>query len=110
LDLGSVLDEEVDALVGVVNNACWSAGEIAMQYKKEMAPYVPEMLEHFVEMLSHPGVPPGVNENAAIALGRLGIDNYDQLAPHVAKFSEEFLTTIDDIDASEEKATALKGF
>ncbi|KAL2268526.1 hypothetical protein VTJ83DRAFT_3372 [Remersonia thermophila] len=110
LDLDSVLDEEVDGVFGVVNNACWSVGEIALQYKKGMEPFVHEMLEHFVEMLSNPGVPPGVSENAAIALGRLGIDNYDQLAPHLSKFSEEFLSTLEDVDASEEKATALKGF
>jgi HEAT repeat protein len=110
LDLESILDEEVEGSFSVVNNACWSAGEIAMQYKKGMAPFVPEMLQHCVEIISNPGVPPGVSENAAIALGRLGLDNYDLLAPHLPKFSEEFLKAMDEIDPSEEKATAFKGF
>ncbi|KAK4127441.1 ARM repeat-containing protein [Parathielavia appendiculata] len=110
LDLENILDEEVDESFAVVNNACWSAGEIAMQYKKGMAPFVPELLQRCVEIISNPGVPPGVTENAAIALGRLGLDNYDLLAPHLAKFSEEFLKAMDDIDPSEEKATAFKGF
>jgi HEAT repeat protein len=110
LDLESILDEEVEGVFSVVNNACWSVGEIAMQYGKEMAPFVPEMLQRFVEIISNPGVPPGVCENAAVALGRLGLDNRELLAPHLAKFSEEFLGAMDEIDPSEEKATAFKGF
>ncbi|AEO63232.1 uncharacterized protein THITE_2108187 [Thermothielavioides terrestris NRRL 8126] len=110
LDLENILDEEIDSSFSVVNNACWSAGEIAMQYKKGMAPFAQELLQRFLEIISNPGVPPGVNENAAIALGRLGLDNYDILAPHLPKFSEEFLRAMDDIDPTEEKATAFKGF
>jgi HEAT repeat protein len=110
LDLESILDEEVEGVFSVVNNACWSVGEIAMQYGKDMAPFVPEMLQRFVEIISNPGVPPGVCENAAVALGRLGLDHRELLAPHLAKFSEEFLSAMDEIDPSEEKATAFKGF
>ncbi len=110
LDLENILDEEVDGSFSVVNNACWSAGEIAMQYKKGMAPFVPELLQRCVEIISNPGVPPGVSENAAILLGRLGLDNYELLAPHLDKFANEFLDVMDEIDSSEEKATAFKGF
>ncbi|KAL2025165.1 hypothetical protein VTK56DRAFT_167 [Thermocarpiscus australiensis] len=110
LDLENILDEEIDGSFSVVNNACWSAGEIAMQYKKDMAPFVPELFQRCVEIVSNPGVPPGVIENAAICLGRLGLDNHDLLAPHLPKFAEEFLKSMDEIDPSEEKATAFKGF
>ncbi|KAK4150389.1 importin subunit beta-2 [Chaetomidium leptoderma] len=110
LDLENILDEEIDGSFSVVNNACWSAGELAMQYKKGMAPFVPELLQRCVEIISNPGVPPSVNENAATALGRLGLDNPELLAPHLPKFSEEFLKAMEEIDPSEEKATAFKGF
>ncbi|KAL2131332.1 hypothetical protein VTI74DRAFT_5256 [Chaetomium olivicolor] len=110
LDLENILDEEIDGSFSVVNNACWSAGEIAMQYKTGMAPFVPGLLQRLVEIISNPGVPPGVEENAAIALGRLGLDNHELLAPHLPKFSEEFLKAMEDIDPSEEKATAFRGF
>lgn len=110
LDLETILDEEIDGSFSVVNNACWSAGEIAMQYKQDLAPFVPELLQRCVEILSNPGVPPGVSENAAIALGRLGLYNHDILAPHLPKFSGEFLVAMNEIDPSEEKATAFKGF
>ena len=110
LDLDNILDEEIDGSFSVVNNACWSAGEIAMQYKKEMAPYVSELLQRLVEIITNPNVPKGVNENAGIALGRLGLDNYDILAPLLPKFAEDFLISMEEVDPSEEKATAFKGF
>jgi hypothetical protein len=110
LDLDDVLDEDVDSSFNVINNACWSAGEIAVRYQKGMEPYVQELLERLVEIVSNPRVPKQVNENAAVALGRLGLDNYDQLAPHLDKFAEEFLESMDDIDPSEETASAYKGF
>lgn len=110
LDLDSILDDELEAGFSVVNNACWSAGEIAIRYKKDMAPFVQELLERCLEIMSNPRVPKGVNENAAVALGRLGLENYEQLAPHLDKFAEEFLNAMDDVDPSEEKATAFKGF
>lgn len=110
LDLDNILDEEIDSGFSVVNNACWSAGEIALQWKKELAPFVPELFQRCVEILNNPRVPKGVSENAAIALGRLGLDNYDILAPHLPTFAEEFLNSMDEVDPSEEKATAFKGF
>jgi transportin-1 len=110
LDLDEILDDDIDASFNVINNACWSAGEIAVKYKKAMEPYVQELLERLVEIVSNPRVPKQVNENAAVALGRLGLDNYDQLAPHLDKFAEEFLESMDDVDPSEEKASAFKGF
>ncbi|KAK0735459.1 armadillo-type protein [Apiosordaria backusii] len=110
LDLDDILDEEIDSSFSVVNNACWGAGEVAMQFKKEMEPFVPELLQRFVEIISNPGVPAGVVENAAIALGRLGLFHAEILAPHLPKFAHEFLTVMEEVDTSEEKATAFRGF
>lgn len=110
LDMETILDEEVDNSFSVINNACWSVGEIALQYKADMAPFVPQLLSRCVDILSNPRVPGGVSENAAIALGRLGLANADLVAPHLSNFAEEFLDTMDDVDSSEEKATALRGF
>ncbi|KAI0598183.1 armadillo-type protein [Biscogniauxia sp. FL1348] len=110
LDLDSILDEDIDSGFSVVNNACWSAGEIAIQHKSEMAPYVPELFQRFIEIITNPGIPKGVTENAAIALGRLGLGNADLLAPQLANFAEDFLTSMDEVDLSDEKATAFRGF
>ncbi|CAJ2508129.1 Uu.00g093150.m01.CDS01 [Anthostomella pinea] len=110
LDLDGVLDEDIDEGFSVVNNACWSAGEIAMQHKSEMKAYVPELFQRLVEIISNPGIPKGVTENAAIALGRLGLGNADLLAPELANFAEDFLTSMDEVDLTDEKATAFRGF
>lgn len=110
LDMDSVLDEEMDSGFGVVNNACWSAGEIAMRHGKDMGPWVPELLQRFAETMGNPRVPKGLCENAVIALGRLGLHSSDLLAPALPTFADEFLGAMRDVDASEEKATAFKGF
>lgn len=110
LDLDDILDDDIDGIFNVINNACWSAGEIAIKYKKAMEPYVQDLLERLVDIVSNPRVPKQVNENAAVALGRLGKDNYELLAPHLDKFAEEFLESMDDVDPSEEKSTAFTGF
>lgn len=110
LDMDNVLDEDVDSGFGVVNNACWSAGEIAMQHKSSMGPWVPELLQRFVEIITNPRVPKALSENAAMALGRLGLDNSKQLAPALSTFAEEWLATMQDVEPTEEKATAFKGF
>ncbi|KAI2609271.1 ARM repeat-containing protein [Hypoxylon sp. NC1633] len=110
LDLDSILDEDIDSAYGVVNNACWSAGEIAIRHKANLAPHVPELFQRLIEIITNPGIPKGVTENAAIALGRLGLGNGEQLAPHLANFAEEFLSSMDEVDPSDEKATAFRGF
>lgn len=110
LDMDIVLDEEIDSGFGVVNNACWSAGEISMQHKTGMSHWVPELLQRFVEIMTNPRVPKALNENAAMALGRLGLDNSEQLAPALGTFAEEWLNSMEEVEPTEEKATAFKGF
>ena len=110
LDMDNVLDEEIDSGFGVVNNACWSAGEISMQHGQALASWVPELLQRFVEIITNPRVPKSLCENAAIALGRLGLANAEQLSPMLETFAEDFLSTMEEVDTTEEKATAFKGF
>ncbi|GJD03731.1 importin beta2 [Colletotrichum higginsianum] len=110
LDLDNILDEEIDSGFSVVNNACWSAGEIVMINSKTISPFVPELLQRFVEIISNPGVQAAVSENAAIALGRLGLHNSEILAPLLPTFAEDFLSAMEHVEFLEEKATAFKGF
>lgn len=110
LDFDNVVDEDIEGCFSVVNNACWSVGEIATQHGKGMAPYVNDLMERFVQIMANPTVPIGVNENAAIALGRLGLQNAELLAPQLSKFADEFLGAMTELDSTDEKASALKGF
>jgi hypothetical protein len=110
LDLDLILDEQIETGFSVVNNACWSAGEISIQHGKGMGPYVPQLVQRYLEILGNPEVSKSVLENAAIALGRLGLENSDLMSPHLATFSDPFLKSISTVDYTLEKATAFKGF
>ncbi|KAJ8065535.1 hypothetical protein OCU04_006215 [Sclerotinia nivalis] len=110
LDLDSIVDEQIESTFSVLNNACWSAGEVAIQYQNDLAPYVPELSKKLLDILTNQMVPKSVNENAAIALGRMGLFNAEILSPHLATFSQPFLKALEGVDHTLEKATAFKGF
>jgi transportin-1 len=110
LDLNAVMDDQIDNGFSVINNACWSAGEIAIQHGKAIAPYVEQLLQRLLEILSNPQVPTSVNENAGIALGRLGLENSEAMAPHLAMYAAQFLDSMDSVDYTEEKVSAFTGF
>lgn len=110
LDMDSVPDEDMETGFGVVNNALWSAGEIALQHGKGMESFVPQLLQRFVEIMKNPNVPKSVSENAATALGRLGLECSELIAPNLSQFAEAWLVAIDEVATSEEKTTALMGF
>ncbi|KAG5968286.1 hypothetical protein E4U58_001902 [Claviceps cyperi] len=110
LDLDSVLDDEVGDGFGAYNNTCWSIGEIAMKHGKGMAQWAPGLLKHLVEIMCNARVPKSLAENAAIALGRLGLENSEFLAPALSTFAEDFITLMGKIDSTDEKASACKGF
>jgi transportin-1 len=110
LDLDTILDEQIETGFSVVNNACWSCGEIAIQSGKNMGPYVERLLQRFLSILGNPEVPKSVLENAAIAVGRLGLQNAEIMAPHLSRIAEPFLRSISTVDYTLEKATACKGF
>ncbi|KAK3114229.1 hypothetical protein LTR53_007658 [Teratosphaeriaceae sp. CCFEE 6253] len=94
----------------VINNACWSCGEIAMRHKDGMAPYVDRLLAKLAVIMFASGVPESINENAAIAIGRLGIGCHTQIAPHLANFALPFLRTMQKVSWTDEKGHAYKGF
>lgn len=110
LDLDAIRDEDVESGFGVVNNACWSCGEIAMKERGGMAPYVEKLYYRFMAIVSNPEIPSSVHENAAIALGRLGVGCSDALAPHLGEFAQVFLQIIRPIDDTDEKGAAILGF
>ena len=110
LDLDSARDEDVEVGFSVINNACWSCGEVAMKEKQGMAPYCETLYQRLINIINNPRLPISVNENAAIALGRLGVANSDVLAPHLAEFAKSFLQIIEPIDNTDEKSHAFLGF
>ena len=110
LDLDSIPDDELATGFSVINNACWSCGEIAINHLQDMAPYVEELYQRLLIILCNAESPSSVNENAAIALGRLGVGCFEELAPHLAEFAKPFLQIIEPIDTTDEKGQAFLGF
>ncbi|KAK5167910.1 hypothetical protein LTR04_006969 [Oleoguttula sp. CCFEE 6159] len=110
LDLTEVLASGESSTYSVLNNACWSCGEIAMRQGAGMAPFVDQLLEKLATILFNAKVPESLNENAAIALGRMSIECPQQLAPHLASFAPSFIRSIHRVDWTDEKGQALKGF
>ncbi|KAI5290413.1 hypothetical protein KEM54_001611 [Ascosphaera aggregata] len=110
LDLDEVrMDDEENAL-SVVNNACWALGEIALNLKEGMAPYLESLYKALVIIMANEEVPDTVVENATVALGRLGIGCAEQLAPQLATFAGIFLRTMEHVYVTSEKGSSFLGF
>lgn len=109
LDLDHLRDDDFDTGFSVINNACWSCGEIAMKYQQGMIPFVEKIYRSLSSIISNPQVPTSVSENAVIALGRLGVDCSRQLAPYLADFANPFLHIIEPVENNDEKGHAFLG-
>lgn len=110
LDLNQV-SEDPDTAHRVINNACWSCGEIAMRAPSNViSPYIDRLLQKLAMILFNPSVPQSLNENAAIALGRLGINCHQQLKDHLGTFAMPFLQSMRHVQWTDEKGHAYKGF
>ncbi|KAF1954713.1 transportin-2 [Byssothecium circinans] len=110
LELSQVMIDGKETGYSVINNACWSVGEIAMRQKEGMQPYVERLLQKLATILFNEKVPESLNENAAIALGRLGLGCSQYLAPHLAQIAPPFLRSIRNVFWTDEKGHALTGF
>ncbi|KAL8766305.1 MAG: hypothetical protein Q9209_006895 [Squamulea sp. 1 TL-2023] len=110
LDLDNLQGRDNEQGFSVINNACWSCGEIAMNQNARMGPYVEQIYERLLAIISNPEVPTSVNENAVIALGRLGVHCSQTLAPHLGEFGKPFLLIIEPVEYTDERAHAFLGF
>ena len=110
LDLDHFVEDDIDTAYSVVNNACWSCGEITMKYKQEIAPFIEEIYGNLMTIIRTPDLPTSVGENAVMALGRMGVDCSSLLAPHLAEFAKPFLHIIEPVETNDEKCHAFLGF
>lgn len=109
LDLDNLCDDDVDTGFSVINNACWSCGEIAVKYKQGMIPFVEKIYHSLSSIIGNQQMPTSVGENAVITLGRLGVDCSQQLAPYLAEFANPFLQIIKPVENNDEKGHAFLG-
>ncbi|KAH7389795.1 armadillo-type protein [Pyrenochaeta sp. MPI-SDFR-AT-0127] len=110
LEVSQIHHDGEETGYSVINNACWSVGEISMRHKDGMQPYVERLLQKMGTILFDERVPESLNENAAIALGRLGLGSAPSLAVHLAQIAPAFLRAIKKVGWTDEKCHALAGF
>lgn len=110
LDLDVIRDDDRHTGFSVLNNACWSCGEIAVNEKAALSPYVGKLYQGLLVIINNEEIIDSVNENAAMALGRLGLCCPDQMAPRLGEYAGPFLKSMSKIDFTREKASAFLGF
>lgn len=110
LDLDLIRDDDRHTGFSVLNNACWSCGEIAVNEKAALSPYVEKLYHGLLIIINNEEIIDSVNENAAMALGRLGLCCPDWMAPRLGEYAGPFLKSMSKIDFGREKASAFLGF
>ncbi|KAJ3077701.1 hypothetical protein HK102_005027, partial [Quaeritorhiza haematococci] len=97
--------------LSVCNNAAWAAGEIALQYGSEMAPFVNPLLQRLIPLLtSQSTIARTLVENAAITIGRLGVVCPEVVAPHLGTIAMPWCVALSRIRDNLEKESAFLGF
>lgn len=110
LSLDLIQDDDSEVGFNVLINVCWSAGEIAARAGTKLQPYVEPLYQGLIEILKNEECPDQANENAAIALGRIGLACPEQMATHLPELAEPYLSSMSRIVPSEEKASSFVGF
>ena len=110
IDVAAMPDVEAEDSWNVVNNACWALGELVQDARKAAAPFVAQTRERLFGLVASAEVPSAVAENAAIALGRLGLRFAPELAPHLPTYARQLLEALAPVASAEEKGQCLLGF
>ena len=109
LDIQHTKSDDSETAFSVINNACWSCGEIAMKYRQQFTPYAEKIYQKLKAIIDQQGIPVSVGENAVIAIGRLCVHSSSILAKHLDDFIATFLHIIEPVEQTDEKADAFLG-
>lgn len=90
------------------NNAMWSLGELSLRSERRLERYIPEVLQRLVSVLQS-NSSSTLLENAAIAIGRIGINLPELISPHVSLFIDRWCESMRDVDETDEKDSAMRG-
>jgi len=107
----TMIDPQVDsAMSSACNNAAWSAGEIALQWREEIQPYIAPLMQRLVPLLNNERLAlKALHENAAITIGRLGLVCPLEVAPHLKHFLQMWCASLATIRDNLEKESAFMG-
>lgn len=93
------------------NNGAWAVGEIALAYPNEFMSIVPQFGEKISNILADTNIKkdPLLDQNLAVALGRLGLVNPEAIAALLENFLKPFCVSLDQIKNDPEKQQAFRG-
>lgn len=94
--------------ISVCNNSIWSVGEIAIQLKGEMRPYVHLVLDQLIVIINS-NTPKTLLENTAITIGRLGHVAPEEVAPSLHQFIRPWCLSLRSVRDNDEKDSAFRG-
>ncbi|KAJ3307219.1 hypothetical protein HDV03_001704 [Kappamyces sp. JEL0829] len=105
-NLGVVMDSQA---LSAMNNAAWSAGEIAIKHLGNMEPYVQPLLSKLLPILLGNQTARSLKENSAITIGRLALACPQQVAPYLGNFIQRWCEALNLVHDNAEKASAFQG-
>ncbi|KAK0447503.1 armadillo-type protein [Armillaria borealis] len=95
--------------IGALNNATWSVGEVALRYGQKFEQWVDPLISRLVPILLDPKAPRSLHENAAVAIGRIGLMLLTVVAPRLAEFVQASCQVLYEMQDSEETDSAIRG-
>lgn len=111
VSIGNEINNRTYNSYPVYNNAIWSLGEIAVRCtNNELEPYFSNLLDLLIPVINSSDMQQAVLENAAICLGRLGLNgNASKLAPRLLQFVIPWCSHMLYLIDNNEKETSYQG-
>lgn len=95
--------------VSVCNNATWAIGEIALQMRSDLRPYIPMLFGQLLANINYPEIPRTLLDNTAISIGRISYACPDDIAPMLKDFIKPWCTSVRIIRDNDAKDSAFRG-
>ncbi|ODQ63086.1 ARM repeat-containing protein [Nadsonia fulvescens var. elongata DSM 6958] len=108
VSIATMVMEDDESSSAAVNNVTWAMGELALRLGRELEPYGPHLAQRLLQLLNYKTRSP-VLENAAIAIGRIGITIPELFAPYLEHFAANWCLNMTNIIDTNEKETAFQG-
>lgn len=114
LSIGNEISLPNESAIAARNNSIWSLGEISLRLPNEQfQPYLERMTQQIISVLHNinGSEDPTLIENAAITLGRFGINNSIQIVQYIelANVIPTWCEVMSHAEENEEKETAFMG-
>ncbi|KAK6881377.1 Importin subunit beta-2 [Candida tropicalis] len=111
ISIGNEINNRTYETYPIYNNAIWSLGEMSIRLsKEEIQEYISNFLDLLIPVINSNDIQSTVIENAAICLGRMGINTPDLVSSRIIEFIQSWCSKfLYLIDNNEEKESSFRG-